>query len=220
MVVDLATKRHKIMCSFEGLNMQPSISKDGKKVVLCLSRTGNSELYLYDSEVSEQQKRRVFRQITKNGGTNVSPQLLNNGDIIFCSDFKTGSPQVFYLDMANNKIKQLTSGGYCGSPRYCEKNRCVVYTKPVDGTFQLFRVVLDENHSVDSEEQITFNEGDKHTPSWSDCGKYITFSYRVADDDGILTPQIAVLNNSSGKIRVLTQGKEAKSFPTWRNRYA
>ncbi|MCK4265493.1 PD40 domain-containing protein, partial [Candidatus Babeliales bacterium] len=218
MAVDLKSNRHKIVCSFEGLNMQPSISSDGKKVVLCLSRSGNSELYLYDTDFSKEQGRRVFRQLTNNRGNNVSPSLLSNGDIVFCSDFKTGAPQIFYLDNNNKKILQLTHGGYCSEPSYCENNRSIVFTKPVNGSFQIFRINLNKDNTVLSEEQLTSNSGDKHHPSCSENGKYIVFSYRISDDEGRMTPQIASLNISSGRIRILTKGPQAKSFPTWRKK--
>jgi len=218
MAIDLQTNRHKVICSLEGLNMQPSVSKDGKKVVLCLSCSGNSELYFYDADACEKRKQRFFKKITNNGGNNVAPLLLENGDIIFCSDYKTGIPQIFYLNRNTNTIKQLTHGSYCAAPSYCEITRSVVFTRPVNGVFQLFRLHLNDDLSSSTEEQLTFNAGDKHDPSYSTCGKYVIFSYRVPLNTGHMTTQISALNTASGKIRVLTAGREPKSSPVWRKK--
>ena len=57
MSIDLKTKQHKVVCSYDGLNMQPSFSQDGSKAVLCLSGGKNSELYLYDVALCKRKKR-------------------------------------------------------------------------------------------------------------------------------------------------------------------
>lgn len=207
MSVDLRTGKHNIICSYAGLNMQPAFSDDGKTAVICLSGgKGNSELYLYDPRLCKKAGKRVFKPLTKNGAHNVSPCMLAGGDVIFCSDYETGLPQVYHLERATGKTKRLTGGeGYCAAPAYCTKTNMLVYTRPVKGVFQLFTLSLNDLEAVD-ERQITSCQGNKHEPSWSECGRYIAFS---------LDQQIAALNYKSGKIRVLTSGVEPKSFPRW-----
>jgi TolB protein len=216
MSYDLKTKKSKVICSYDGLNMQPSFSKDGIKAVLCLSARGNSELYMYDQTLCNKYNKRFFRQLTKNRGNNVSPCLLPNGNIIFCSDFETGNPQIYYFD-TNNKITYLlTNGhGYCAAPAYCEKNNTIVYTRYHKGNFQLFTMDLSSPKHI--ERQITSGAGDKLDPSWSSCGQYVAFAYGYYDNHlKKRVQQIAALNLRSGKIRVLTSGKEYKSFPAWK----
>ena len=218
MSLDMRFKAHRTICSYDGLNMQPSFSPDGTKAVLCLSGGGNAELYLYDQALFNALKKRVFQPITSNKGNNVSPCYLPNGDIVFCSDFQTGMPQIYLLDKATGQTKQLTNGkGYCAAPSYCAQNNSIVYTRYIKGVFQLFtlNVSADQPH----EKQLTFNQGDKNEPTWSECGKYVAFSYgHRKPGTGKLTNQIAMLNTVSGKMRVLTTGKEHKSFPCWTNR--
>jgi len=216
MAVDVRTGKNSIVASFAGLNMQPSVSKDGKKIVMCLSRSDNTELYLYDRDESLKQDKRVFYTLTKNGANNVSPTLLPSGDVIFCSDFETKTPHIYCLSAKTKKTHRISGGGYCTSPTYCEREHAIVYSKPVKGTFQLFKVMLDENNKKKEEVQLTSNEGDKHNPSISPCGKYVLFSYRCLSTGQKLIKQIASLNCMSGVIRVLTRGLEEKSFPAWR----
>jgi len=212
MSVDLKTKNHKVVCSYDGTNMQPSFSQDGSKAVLCLSGGRNSELYLYDQAICKKLKKRTFIKLTNNGGTNVSPCLLPDGNVIFCSDFKTGLPQIFNLDRKTKTTKMLTSGlGYCAAPSHCPKTNNIVYTRAVNRTFQLFTLNLNDL----KEKQLTFNDGNKHEPSFSDCGRFIAFSYDYEYRKGHKSPQVAALNCNSGKIHILTTGKEPKSFPRW-----
>jgi tol-pal system beta propeller repeat protein TolB len=215
MSVELKDKKQKIICSYDGLNMQPSFSPNGTRAVICLSGGKNSELYLYDCNLCKKMGKRVFVQLTKNKGNNASPCLLPNGNIVFCSDFQTGSPQIYYLDRKKNMTLRLTNGqGYCTAPCYCRKNNSLVYNRVVNHTFQLFTLNLDDFDKL-QEKQITFNEGDKHEPSYSKCGRFIAFSYDYYDQKHNKNTQIAVLNCNSGRIRILTNGKEAKSFPRW-----
>jgi len=211
MSIDIASKKQSIVCSYDGLNMQPSFSQDGIQAVLCLSGSGNSELYFYDQTVCNKLKKRIFTPLTHNKGSNVSPCLLPNGDVVFCSDFETGYPQIYYLDQKKKSTRVLTSGrGYCASPSYCINSHAIIYSRYVRGVFQLFS--LDIQAKKPRERQLTFSTGDKLDPVWSPCGKYAAFSYNCPDKKG---QQIATLNCRSGKIKVLTTGKEPKSFPSW-----
>lgn len=216
MSVNLKTGKHSVVCDYNGLNMQPSFSKDGKRVVVCLSGgRGNSELYLYDQALCKRMKRRVFKQLTRNGSHNVSPCMLPNDDLVFCSNYETGMPQIYYLNMKTKEIKRLTGGkGYCAAPSYCEKTNMLVYSRPINGTFQLFAFSLDDINNI-QERRLTFCEGNKHEPSWSKCGRYIAFSFDKANAAGKKISQIAALNYHNGKIRTLTVSNEHKSFPRW-----
>ncbi|MFH1831235.1 MAG: hypothetical protein ABH827_00380 [bacterium] len=214
--LNIKNKTEKIICSYDGLNMQPSFSPDGIQVALCMSGGGeNSELYLYDQRVCKQLKKRVFKQITKNKGNNSSPCLLPNGDIVFCSDFQTGSPQLYYYRKLDGRTVRLSSGvGYSAAPSYSEANNAIAYTRLVNKTFQLFTMSFTEHGVV--EKQCTFGSGDKLDATWSPCGRYIAFTYDHKNEKtNKMIPQIGVLNCRSGNIRVLTHSKFPKSFPCW-----
>ena len=222
MFVDLSTNAHNIVCSYDGLNMQPSFSPDGAQAALCLSSKGNSEIYLYDQKICKTAGKRVFKQLTYNNGNNVSPCLLESGDLVFCSDFQTGSPQIYLKKIATGTVTRLTGGkGYCASPNYNPATKQLVYTRYANGAFQLWAMDLASQHP--HEKQLTFNAGDKLEPSWSACGKYVAFTYAKYDHKiKKRMSQIAVLNTQSSNIRILTTSPEQKSFPSWtgRNLYA
>ncbi len=215
--IDILSRKRRVISSYDGFNMQPSFSNDGDKVVLCFSSKGNSELYLYDQRLCQKLKRRAYRPLTNNGANNVSPCLTNRGSVVFCSDFQTGAPQIYELDIESKKVRRLTSGsGYCSSPSWCERNSAVVYTRRVNGTLQLF--TIDANDHMANERQLTFNEGDKIEPTWSSCGNYVVFAFLCREnEESSNVTQIAVLNVMSGKIRVITSGSHPKGYPAWVN---
>jgi len=216
MAFNIKAKRERVICSYDGMNMQPSFSPDGVQVVLCMSgKRGNSELYLYDQRLCRKLKKKIFRQITWNRGNNSSPCLLPNSDIVFCSDFQTGNPQLYYYRKNEQKVLRLSNGcSYCAAPAYSEEMNALVYTRYIKGNFQLFTMSFTDQGIV--ERQCTFCSGDKLDASWSPCGRYIAFTFDYKDTKTQKkTAQIAALNCRSGRIRVLTNDAYPKSFPAW-----
>jgi tol-pal system beta propeller repeat protein TolB len=216
MVYNTHTKQHKVAESFPGLNMQPSFSQNGKKVVVCFSGgQGNSDLYLYNQAVCSRLKRRAYQRLTWNKAHNVSPSMLPDGNIVFCSDFQTGNPQVYHMDVASKDMTRLTSGlGYAADPDYCEKTGMIVYTRSVNKVLQLFTISLDDQE----ERQVTFGQWSKREPCWSKDGRYVVFGMDQPGKRGKLITQIAIMNFQSRKIRVLTRDSAPKNFPRWTDR--
>jgi tol-pal system beta propeller repeat protein TolB len=219
MSVNIHNCKQRTICSYDGLNMQPAFSEDGKNVVLCMSgKRGNTEIYLFDQTASKKKNRRVYKQLTHNKGNNTSPCLLPNGDVIFCSDFQTGSPQIYLLDTKKHITRRLTSGkGYCAAPSLHTGSRSLVFTRLVEGNFQLFSLKIDDARH--HEQQLTFGTGDKIDPAWSPCGRFVAFTYDTKNElTAKRIPQIGILNEASKSIRIVTSSRQPKSFPTWINK--
>lgn len=197
-------KKTRTASNFDGINMLPAFTRDGKKVVYCVSRgDGSCQLYYC--------AKGVFKRITHNNGTNMSPTLSDDGQqVFFCSDFQTGSPQIYAYDIKTEKLERLTTGGYCACPRYSSKRRQVVYTKIVQGTMQLF--VYDRD--AKSHTQLTFDAGNKQECAWSPCGTYLL----VSIEHGARS-RIAMFNLVTKEWRYLTPENMVCSYPDWSRSY-
>ena len=193
-------KKRKIASNFDGVNMLPAFSQDGKNVVYCASHgAGNCQLHYYHKG--------SFKQITHNAGNNVSPTFSDDGKkIYFCSDYQTGKPQLYSYDVVSDNMIRLTHGGYCASPSYSPQRQKLAYSKIVNGVMQLFMYDTVTQEHV----QMTFDKGNKEEYSWSPCGKFLLFSVEEGQKS-----RIALLNTITNERRYLTSDKQVCSYPTW-----
>lgn len=195
--------KRKVICSFDGLNMQPTFSEDGKKIVFCLSKDGTSQLYLsYINHVSGQ---RHFDRLTFNTADNIAPCFVDNTHIAFVSDYKTGKPQIYLLDLKTKAIEPITDGGYCACPAYSPIRKQLVYSKMMGAGMQLFLYDL----KTGAHTQITDGPGSKEEGSWSTCGNYIVFGCNKGLDS-----RIAQLHLPTKTIKFLTSEKDNCTYPT------
>ena len=195
MYVDGQGTRH-VASNFDGLNMLPSFSRDGNISVFCASR-GQGSCQLYYCAPG------VFKQLTHNDGNNVSPTITADGKkVYFCSDYKTGKPAIYSMDIASGDIKELIHSGLC--PSYSDKVNKIAYIKNMNGIMQVFSYDLESGKS----EQITFDAGDKDECSWSACGNYLVFSVSRG-----CRSRIAALNNISREIHWITKESDICTYP-------
>ncbi len=203
MWTDLKGKRH-VATSFDGLNMLPSFSEDGKDIVLCLSAEGSSQIYRY--HYNKNKKQAEYQRLTENDGNNLSPVILSNGSIAFCSDFETKRPQIYIMDKNGNDIRRISQGGCCTSPSYSPVKNKIAYSKLVEGVSQILVYDIDTEQT----KQVTHDRAHKEESSWSPCGNYLVFS--VSD---IKTKRLAVYNLLTNKRRFITDANYRYSYPCW-----
>jgi len=194
----------KLVSNFNGLNMQPSFSSDGKRTVMCASCLGSSQLYY--GTLEDQEKKWKFQRITYNKGNNIAPILRDTGDIIFCSDFEFHRPHIYYYHADNRSIERLTSGSYSASPAWCEQKEMLAYVKNIKGVMQLF--VYDRKKKEHT--QLTTDATHKEEPTWSPEGTYLAYSVGNGN-----TNRIAARNLITDEEFYLTGSKEHCCYPAW-----
>lgn len=203
MVTDLKGNKQ-IATSFDGLNMLPAFSSDGKEVVLCLSVEGTSQIYRY--VYNKRKNKPEYTRLTDNEGTNLSPSVLENGDIVFCSDFETKRPQIYSMNKKGKNIKRLSDGGSCTSPAYCCANHKVAYSKLIGGVSQI--MVYD--FKTEKNTQLTFDNKHKEEAAWSPCGNYMLFT--VSDP---YTKRLAVESILTKKRNYITGIQSKYTYASW-----
>ncbi|MBA3751406.1 hypothetical protein H0X06_01210 [Candidatus Dependentiae bacterium] len=197
-----------IVLNLEGTCVGISVAHDNNKAAYC--RSGTIWHHSYDAV----EKRGVHTVLIKNEGKNVSPTLLENGDVIFCSDSKqlkqkypqANGPQICYYTAADKSISLITQDGYCVGPSYCALTKKIAYSKKVKGVMQLWVYdCISKKHL-----QITFDEGNKIDCCWSPCGNYLTYCYQNKRESRIAVIHVVL------KIRFfITPANEYCMSPSW-----
>lgn len=199
-----ATASLKLVSNFDGLNMQPSFTSDGKHAVLCTSSLGSSQLYY--GIFNEEQKQWKFHRITYNNGNNIAPILRENGDIIYCSDFEFRRPQIYYYHADTRAVERITSGSYSASPAWCESKNMLAYVKNKEGVMQLFTYdMIKKEHK-----QITMDKGNKEEPTWSPEGSYLAYSVEKEK-----STRIEVFNLMTNEQFYISPVGEYCCYPAW-----
>ena len=199
--------RKQMVLNFKGTCVGISVAHDNNKSVYC--RSGTIWQYTYDPKT----KKGIHKPLISNKGKNVSPTLLDNGDIIFCSDSwelkkdcKSWGPKIFKYHCKDGSIICLTKDGYCVGPSYCKRTNKIAYSKKLNGTMQLF--VYDIARKKDT--QLTFDAGNKIDCCWSPCGTYIVYCYQKGR-----TSRIAMIHAGMKKVHFITPAHEYCSCPAW-----
>lgn len=199
----MAGRRH-VVTDADGINMLLSFAEAGDKAAYCASR-GRASCQIYYCTDG------VFKQITQNHGNNIAPTFDADGNTIyFCSDFKKGFPAIYSYDLSSSTINDLITDGYCVSPAYCAKVNKIAYAKMVERTLQL--CIYDMNTKTN--EQVTFDVGDKEECSWSPCGNYLLYSVRKG-----MQNRVAMFNLITKSQQWITPASENCSYPAWSSIY-
>lgn len=198
--------KKRIMASnFDGLNMLPIFSRDGKTVIYCATRgAGNCQLYGWHNK--------ELKRITNNTGNNIAPTFADSDDIIyFVSDFESAAPQMYKLNLKTGAQERVTTEGYCVSPSYNNVNHTVAYSKMVNGVMQLF--VYDEQTKKHT--QLTHDPAQKEECAWAPDGIHLLCPVQAGKRQ-----QIAYFNTITKQYQFLTKPTMKCSYPMISGTYA
>jgi len=195
--------KRRVVCSFDGLNMQPAFSDDGNEIVFCLSKDGSTQLYR--SYISGESRKYI--RLTHNKGNNFAPCFVDKETIVFVSDYKANSPQLYFMNIKTQEITPITTKGYNVCPCYSKVKHQIVYSKMVAGKMQLF--IYDCKSKKD--EQITSGSiFSNEEPSWSPCGNFIVY---CANQE--FNGRIVCLNMATKETKYITPKNWNCSYPSW-----
>ncbi len=204
MYIDMKKGRH-VASNFDGINMLPAFSDDGKKAVFCASQgTGNAQLYYVEQG--------HLKQLTNNASNNFCPALSADGNqIYFCSDYGLRQPSIFCFDIDSKALKRISNTASSESPCYCPANLQLAYCKAIEGIMQLFTYdTVKKSHK-----QLTFDRSAKHGVSWSPCGNYVLYAQDYANKSFL-----RMMHVPTKQVYTIAQSDQKLTFPAWSPRYS
>lgn len=157
----------KKLISYKGINSGPALSPDGREIAVTLSKDGDPEIFITDTNGE------ILRKCTDAGSADLSPTWSPDGSkIAFVSD-RTGSPQIYVMNRDCSGQHRITKRGeYNVSPDWSPSGNKIAFTGRAGGRFDIFTI----NPTTGDIERITQGQGSNYDPTWSPDGRYLAFA--------------------------------------------
>ncbi len=136
----------------------PRWNHKGDKIAFISDRTGSPQVYIYDLNTNK------MRRISFGSRYSCYPCWGANDEYIYYSSLKGDTYTIYRTSLNYFHLEELTQGEY---PDVSKNNKYMVFTKQVNGFYQIFIMNLETNKIF----QITTDNSNKYFPRWY-YGKY------------------------------------------------
>lgn len=191
------------LAQYHGVNSGGTWSKDGKSLVVTLSKDGNADLYQVDLTGGRP------KRLTHHPAIDTSPSISPDGNyLLFVSD-RSGSEQIYVLYLPTNEIFRLTFTGTRNTdPQWNPDGTLFAFTRTMGRHDQVYIRDL----FGDNERALTTTPWHSETPEWSPDGRQVVFS---ANRTGEYKLYVMFIDGTG--LRRLTQTAPgfAETSPSW-----
>lgn len=141
------------------------------------------------------------------GGLVLSPRFAPDGQAVLYISYDTGSPEVFYLDIASGQNRRLGSfPGMTFAPHFSPDGGSVIFSLSQDGNTDIWAMTLGGGQR----RRLTRSPSIETSPSYSPDGGSIVFE---SDRSG--KQQLYVMPASGGGERRISFGSGSYGTPVW-----
>jgi TolB protein len=150
------------------LDVEPSFSPDGSKLVFSSARSGNPMIYTVDLNT------KIANQLTFAGKYNATPDWSPKGDkILFAAQrIAEGNFEIYMIDPDGNNLSRLTFGEKAGrkfnneGPTWAPTGRHFAYASNEDGAYAIYVMTSDGS----TKKRLSPPRKDCSQPSWGPYG--------------------------------------------------
>lgn len=141
-----------------GIDVSPSFSPDGKKMVFVSKRAGTPQLFIKDLSSGH------VRRLTYQGRYNTSPSWSPAGDKIAYSGSVDGRFEIFVVGTDGREPEQLTDdSGDNEAPSWSPDGSLIVFSSTREG---FSRIYIMNSYGTD-QRRLLFLSGEQTNPEWS-----------------------------------------------------
>lgn len=185
----------------KSLNLSPTWSPDGTKLVFTSYMKGNPDLYTVTVGKKD------YKRITNNSGSNITPDFSPDGSLIALSSSATGISNLYTMSPSGGTMHRTTESKVIDvSPSWSPDGTYIVFASERAGGLHIYRT---GPHSGPVQ-RLTFVGYQNDMPDYSPMGDKIVFAGR---DMG--TFDIFIMNTDGSNIQRLTVGSGSNESPTF-----
>jgi TolB protein len=141
-------------------NLSPTYAPDGRRMAFVSTRAGQPQIYVMAADGTDQELFAPF-DFGATGPSNAPEWSPDGTNVVFHRDVDR-APQIFILDVASRRVRQLTSSGRNEDPTWAPDGRHIAFVSDRSGRRQLW--VIDT--MTGRIRQLTFL-GEVRLPAWS-----------------------------------------------------
>ncbi|MEP6572124.1 MAG: hypothetical protein ABJD11_05490 [Gemmatimonadota bacterium] len=141
-------------------NLSPTYSPDGRRIAFVSTRAGLPQIYVMAADGTDQELLAPF-DYGVTGSSNAPEWSPDGASVIFHREVSR-SPQLFVLDIASHRVRQLTSAGRNEDATWAPDGRHLAFVSDRSGRKQLW-IIDTETGRI---RQLTF-AGGVRLPAWS-----------------------------------------------------
>jgi TolB protein len=147
------------------MTFAPRFSPDGRKVIMSLSKNGNSDLYTLDL------RSRATAQLTHDNSINTAPSYSPDGRQITFESDRGGTQQIYVMNADGSGAKRITFGdGRYADPVWSPRGDLIAFTKILRGQFYIGVISPDG-----SGERLITQAFHVEGPTWAPNGRVLAY---------------------------------------------
>jgi TolB protein len=206
-LLDLLSKKEKILGNFSGMSFAPRFSPDGKKLIFSLTKKGSTNIFIQNLDENN------INQVTNNRHINTSPSFSPDSKLIVFSSDRSGKQNLYIKKINKNlteKAIRISFGeGNYATPVWSPRGDYIAFTKTYKGEFYIGLIKKDG-----SGERIISKGYLTESPSWSPNGRTLVFNKILKDYNNNLKSNIYTIDITGNLERKIITPKQA-SDPDW-----
>lgn len=194
---NLSSGERKTVAGYPGLNTSASISPDGSKIAMVLSKNGSPDIYVANADGSG------LLQLTKTREDESSPCWSPDGRTICFSSRASGRSALYTISASGGEPKRLMTAGVSNAtePDWSPDGKTIVFTSLM-GDFNICTVPATGGTAT----VVTSGED----PSWAANSRTVIFARRVGGKR-----VLSLLDVPSKRVKDIKQTAGSSSQPAW-----
>lgn len=207
-ILDLKTKKGRLILSRSGMNSGAVFSPSGKSIYLTIGHQGNAEIYEIDLQTSQ------MRRVTRHRGDDVDPSLNSSGNLMAFLSGRPGKAMIYVSDPRGTEknVRRISyTGRFNATPRFAPNGKEMAFASWVDNRFDIYRIDINGNELT----RLTRNFGSNESPSYSRDGEFIVFTSQRVLSRKRAEQNLYIMDRNGDILGPITQNFGKCTFPRW-----